>query len=195
VKLNASASVSRIGGRGKLCQMDPPPHPLLALFVPPNSATTIQTLPTAIWASMTQSDVQVVRVDASASVSRIGGRAYPPALRDLAQSARLELVQAQDAARFSSSLEDPATSAALARAERLTIALTQPPGHPVPLEEQVRGTNYSTHALKRSVIKRSIAIKRSAKPASQLLFPTQILTFKRRIAVGGAWNRKLRHSA
>lgn len=83
-----------------------------------------------------ESLVQAVRVDASASVSRIGGRAYPQALRELAQTARLELTQAGDAARFASSRPDAATAAALQFAAKLTAALAQRPGHPVPLEEQ-----------------------------------------------------------
>lgn len=78
----------------------------------------------------------MVRVDAAASVSRIGGRAHPAALRELAQSTRLDLMQALDAERFSSSKGDAATSSALQRAERLTAALAQLPGYPVPLEEQ-----------------------------------------------------------
>lgn len=83
---------------------------------------------------------QVRRVDATASVSRIGGRAYPNALRELALTARLDLVQALDAHNFSSNKSDPATLRALQRAERLIIALAQLPGHPVPLEEQVGQT-------------------------------------------------------
>jgi len=54
---------------------------------------------------------------------------------------------------------------------------------------------YSVHAFKRSAIKRRIANKRSATSATQLLFPIQIVMFKRRIAVSGAWNWKPRHSA
>ena len=77
-------------------------------------------------------------MDATSSMSRIGGRAYPPALRDLAQTTRLDLVQALDAARFYSDKADPAFVKAQQRAERLTAALAQLPGRPVPLEEQVR---------------------------------------------------------
>jgi len=53
---------------------------------------------------------------------------------------------------------------------------------------------YSIHA---SILrgKRRIAIKRSATSATQLLFPLQIVIFKRRIAVSGVWNWKSRHSA
>jgi len=54
---------------------------------------------------------------------------------------------------------------------------------------------YSIHAFKRSAIERSIAIKRSTTSATQLLFPIQIVMFKRRITVSGAWNWKPRHSA
>jgi len=52
----------------------------------------------------------------------------------------------------------------------------------------------SIHALKRSAIQRRISCERSAKSATRLLFPIRIVTFKRRIAVSGARNRKPRHS-
>jgi len=48
---------------------------------------------------------------------------------------------------------------------------------------------YSIHAFKRSAINRRIAIKRSATVVSQ------IVMFKRRTAICGAWNWKPRHSA
>ena len=71
-----------------------------------------------------------------ASVSRIGGRAYPEAMRDLAQSVRLLLAQAADAARYAT---DPrAAEKAREDAARYCIALSQLPGHPTPLEEQAR---------------------------------------------------------
>jgi len=45
---------------------------------------------------------------------------------------------------------------------------------------------YSIHAVKRSAIKQDIAFERSAKSATQLVFPIQTETIKRRIAVSGA---------
>ena len=81
--------------------------------------------------------LQDIQLDAAGSVSRIGGRALHPALRDLALSARLELVQALDADEFSATKNDPVNAAALERAQQLSAVLRQVPGSFVPLEEQV----------------------------------------------------------
>lgn len=76
-------------------------------------------------------------VDPQLSVSRIGSRAYHPALEALAPEVRLQLAQAADAARFSASVDDPAAERELMRASLVAAALPQPRGAPVPLEEQV----------------------------------------------------------
>lgn len=81
--------------------------------------------------------MQTPELDTAASVSRIGGRALFPALRDLALSARLEMVQALDANEFSASKSDPANAKALRRAAQFQMALLQAPGTFVSLEEQV----------------------------------------------------------
>jgi len=73
------------------------------------------------------------RVDAAASVSRVGARAYPPALRSIAPSIRLDLAQAADGARFGAGSAEAAARAA--RADRVRAALVQPPGWPVPVDE------------------------------------------------------------
>ena len=72
-------------------------------------------------------------VDPSSSVSRIGGRAYPPALRDRAPAVRLALAQAADDARYGGA--SPGAAARIARAERVRAALAQPPGWPVGVDE------------------------------------------------------------
>lgn len=94
-------------------------------------------------------------VDPAASVSRIGARAYPPALRAVGPAVRLELAQAADVARTlgpgaaslspsaAASLAGPRAAAALVRADRVRAALAQPPGHPVPVEEEA----VTLHAL------------------------------------------------
>jgi len=68
-------------------------------------------------------------------------------------------------------------------------------GFPVNGKLPLRGFIYTVYTPKRSAIKQRIAIKRSATSATQLLFPLQIVMFKRRTAVSGAWNWKPRHSA
>lgn len=60
-----------------------------------------------------------------------------PALRELALSTRLEMVQALDANEFSASKSNPATAAAFQKAHQMSAALMQLPGSFVPLEEQV----------------------------------------------------------
>ena len=78
------------------------------------------------------------KVDARLSVSRIGSRAYAPALADLASLVRFELAQANDAQRFAANAgTDPMARKALKRAEAVTAVLPQRPGTVCPLEHQV----------------------------------------------------------
>lgn len=77
-------------------------------------------------------------VDVSASVSRIGSRAYPPAMATLAPSIRFDLAQAVDAQRFGTDrTETGLYHQHMQRAALLRAALAQPPRQPVLLEEQV----------------------------------------------------------
>ena len=85
------------------------------------------------WPDLTGSNV-----DVSASVSRIGCRAYPPAMAVLAPSIRFDLAQAIDAERFGTDkAESGMQHQQLRRAALLKAALAQRSRHPVPLEEQV----------------------------------------------------------
>lgn len=78
------------------------------------------------------------RVDPSLSVSRIGSRAYSPAIADLASLVRFELAQANDAQRFAANAAtDPMARKALQRADAVTAALPQQEGTICPLEYQV----------------------------------------------------------
>jgi F0F1-type ATP synthase alpha subunit len=78
------------------------------------------------------------KVDARLSVSRIGSRAYAPALADLASLVRFELAQANDAQLFAANAgTDPMARKALKRAEAVTAVLPQRPGTVCPLEHQV----------------------------------------------------------
>ena len=78
------------------------------------------------------------RVDPSLSVSRIGSRAYSPAIADLASLVRFELAQANDAQRFAANAAtDPMARKALQRADAVTAALPQREGTVCPLEYQV----------------------------------------------------------
>ncbi|KAL4448343.1 hypothetical protein ABPG75_005562 [Micractinium tetrahymenae] len=78
-----------------------------------------------------------VTVDPQLSVSRIGSRAYHPAMEALAPQVRLDLAQAVDAARFSTSMDDPAAEKAMLRAAIVAAALPQLPHTSLPLEAQV----------------------------------------------------------
>ena len=78
------------------------------------------------------------RVDPRLSVSRIGSRAYSPAIADLASLVRFELAQANDAQRFAANAAtDPMARKALQRADAVTAALPQREGTVCPLEYQV----------------------------------------------------------
>ena len=88
---------------------------------------------TPVWQSLTGSNVNV-----SGSVSRIGCRAYPPAMATLAPSIRFDLAQAVDAHRFGiDRTESGLNHQQLQRAALLQAGLAQPVRQPVPLEEQV----------------------------------------------------------
>ena len=78
------------------------------------------------------------RIDPQLSVSRIGGRAYSPAISEIASLVRFELAQANDAQKFAANAAtDPMTRKALKRAAVVTAALPQPVGTICPLEHQV----------------------------------------------------------
>ncbi|KAI8466349.1 MAG: alpha subunit of mitochondrial F1F0 ATP synthase [Monoraphidium minutum] len=78
------------------------------------------------------------RVNPRLSITRIGARAYPQVLEELAPQIRLQLAQADDARRFApGAADDPLQQRNDARCQRIAEALRQPPGAPVPLEEQV----------------------------------------------------------
>ena len=79
------------------------------------------------------------KVDARLSVSRIGARAYAPALADLASLVRFELAQANDAQRFAiaNASTDPMARKALKRAEAVAAALPQREFTVCPLVHQV----------------------------------------------------------
>lgn len=78
------------------------------------------------------------RIDPRLSVSRIGSRAYSPAIADLASLVRFELAQANDAQRFAANAaSDPMARRALRRADAVTAALPQREGTICPLEHQV----------------------------------------------------------
>ncbi len=78
------------------------------------------------------------RVDPRLSVSRIGSRAYAPAIADLASLVRFELAQANDAQRFAANAAtDPMARKALQRADAVTAALPQQEGTICPLEYQI----------------------------------------------------------
>lgn len=104
---------------------------------PPSSQQQSDTAPQHAgapgWQGLTGSNV-----DVSASVSRIGCRAYPPAMNALAPSIRFDLAQAVDAQRFATErTESGLQHEQLQRAGRVQAALAQPARQPVPLEDQV----------------------------------------------------------
>lgn len=115
-----------------------------------------------------RSFVQGIRIDASASVSRIGGRAYAPAIRELAKSARLDLVQAADAQQFSSNLSEEETAKADRRAKLLNAALQQKPGQPVSIQRQV-------HVPFSRELKKSLCIVSSTSSTSSVMTGTSMI--------------------
>lgn len=80
-----------------------------------------------------------VIVDPRASLSRIGSRAHPPALVDLAPSIRFDLLQAEDARKFAAAAiqSDDRYKRTIHRADILKAALQQPKRSLCPLEIQV----------------------------------------------------------
>ncbi len=73
------------------------------------------------------------------SVSRVGGAAQIPAMKEVAGQLRLELAQYRDLAAFAEFAQelDEASQAQLARGERVMEVLKQPQFQPMPVEEQV----------------------------------------------------------
>lgn len=73
------------------------------------------------------------------SVSRVGGAAQIPAMKEVAGQLRLELAQYRDLAAFAEFAEelDEASRAQLARGERVMEILKQDQYQPMPVEEQV----------------------------------------------------------
>jgi len=78
-------------------------------------------------------------VNAGLSVSRVGGAAQTPAMREIAGRLRLELSQFEDVARFAriGAEVDEATQRQIQRGRRLQTALTQPANQPLPLAFQI----------------------------------------------------------
>jgi len=73
------------------------------------------------------------------SVSRVGGAAQVPAMKEVAGQLRLELAQYRDLAAFAEFAQelDEASQAQLARGERVMEILGQDQFHPLPVEAQV----------------------------------------------------------
>ncbi len=78
-------------------------------------------------------------VNVGLSVSRVGGAAQTPAMRDAVRDLRLELAQFEEVARFArfGTEVDEATRRQIQRGERLQAALRQPAHQPLPLASQV----------------------------------------------------------
>lgn len=82
---------------------------------------------------------QFPAVDLGVSVSRVGGKAQAPALRDVAGNLRVTLSQFEELeefARFGTRLDDE-TRARLARGAAVRAALRQPERDPMPADEQL----------------------------------------------------------
>lgn len=78
-------------------------------------------------------------IDAGISVSRVGGAAQVPAMRQLAANLRLELAQYEEVARFArfGTEVDESTQMQIHRGERWRTLLLQPPHKPMPLSVQI----------------------------------------------------------
>jgi F-type H+-transporting ATPase subunit alpha len=78
-------------------------------------------------------------INVGVSVSRVGGAAQIKAMKEVAQSLRLDLSQYRELESFAafSSDVDQTTKAQLERGERLVELLKQPQNHPMPVEQQV----------------------------------------------------------
>lgn len=83
------------------------------------------------------------------SVSRVGGMAQVPAMRQVAGTLRLELAQYRELAAFVSlgSDLDQATRRQIQRGERLVELLKQPQYEPLPIEKQIVMLYAGTHGL------------------------------------------------
>ncbi len=78
-------------------------------------------------------------VDVGRSVSRVGGSAQIPLMKELASDLRLELAQYEEVARFArfGAEVDEATQQQIQRGERLRQTLTQPAHHPMSAARQL----------------------------------------------------------
>ncbi len=78
-------------------------------------------------------------VDAGDSVSRVGGKAQTPAMREVSGRLRLDLAQYESVSRFArfGTEVDEATRQQIQRGQRLQKALTQPPHQPRSLAAQI----------------------------------------------------------
>jgi F-type H+-transporting ATPase subunit alpha len=78
-------------------------------------------------------------VDAGDSVSRVGGKAQTPAMREVSGRLRLDLAQYESVSRFArfGTEVDEATRQQIQRGQRLQRALTQPPHQPRSLAAQI----------------------------------------------------------
>ena len=78
-------------------------------------------------------------VNVGLSVSRVGGKAQLPAMKQVALPLRIDLAQYREVASFAelTSDLDRATMEQLHRGERLAEVLKQPPGAPLPVERQI----------------------------------------------------------
>jgi F-type H+-transporting ATPase subunit alpha len=78
-------------------------------------------------------------VDAGDSVSRVGGKAQTPAMREVSGRLRLDLAQYKSVSRFArfGTEVDEATRQQIQRGQRLQKALTQPPHQPRSLAAQI----------------------------------------------------------
>jgi F-type H+/Na+-transporting ATPase subunit alpha len=78
-------------------------------------------------------------IDAGRSVSRVGGAAQVPAMRELASNLRLELAQFEEVRRFArfGTEVDEATQQQIRRGERWQELLTQPAHQPLTLSDQI----------------------------------------------------------
>ena len=78
-------------------------------------------------------------VNVGLSVSRVGGAAQTPAMRQVSSRLKLDLAQYQEVARFArfGTEVDETTQRQILRGLRLETALTQPEHQPLPLPEQI----------------------------------------------------------
>ena len=80
-------------------------------------------------------------INVGLSVSRVGSAAQIKAMKQVSGTLKLELAQYREMAAFAQFAADldPSTQRLLARGDRLTELLKQPPYSPIPVEEQVVG--------------------------------------------------------